>query len=167
MLSIELEGFAQMHTLVRTAVFKIQTTSFTQSPSCPFAANCLPHPRLPATTGLISDPRVPECRNGIVGRHSFLSVSFTGQNALWSSVDQYFVFFSPGDSWMKQSIPSPAQGPVDSNAWLLGDLHIHRYLVLEYLNLSTSRKSDICRLRHWGPMSFNFRPFFRISFSKF
>ena len=29
------------------------------------------------------------------------------------------------------------------NAWMLGDLHIHRYLVLEYLNLLTSQESQV------------------------
>ena len=45
MLSVELEGFAQMHTLVRTAVFKIQTTSFTPKPLVPLC--CQPPPAPP------------------------------------------------------------------------------------------------------------------------
>ena len=84
MLSVQLKEFAQMHTLVTAAVFKIQNTSFTPKSLRPLC--CRPPPGTPASQQTLVSFLTPEFAcvyewNRRAGTH-FGLFPFTGQNAL-------------------------------------------------------------------------------------
>lgn len=109
MLSVQLKEFAEMHTLVRAAVFKIQNTSFTPKSLMPLCCQPPPGTLPPSNHWSPSWPwSLPVCMNGIVV--CFFHRTARSRDHLWSSILSSSLWVI---SWMKWFIPSPAKGPVD------------------------------------------------------